>query len=176
MAFRSKTRLRRGGVRKKAIWVNIPFGAVAFTETLGNQLLLTGEDWEAQFTGLANESAVLRAIVGELQLVQTTVGTLGTTLFYGLYRQDNNATVVPAFTTSGMSEVDWLRVGVFPTAASVTATANQASKLFTVPVDIRAKRRITSRDGIFFCAQYGADVAAPAGIAGGLLRFLIARD
>lgn len=175
MPFRRARSVRRVA-RKRPVWVNIPFGAVSFTESVGVQLLLTGEDWEAQYTGLNNEHSVLRAIVGEFQLVQTTVGTLGTTCFWGIYRQDNNATVNPAFTTSGMSEVDWLRVGCFPTAASVTATANQASRIFTVPIDIGVKRRISSRDGIFICAQYGSDAAAPAGVLGGILRFLVARD
>ena len=36
--------------RKRAIWVNIPFGGVAFTESVGNQVLLVPEDWEASFT------------------------------------------------------------------------------------------------------------------------------
>ena len=175
MPFRRARSVRRVA-RKRPVWVNIPFGAVSFTESVGVQLLLTGEDWEAQYTGLNNEHSVLRAIVGEFQLVQTTVGTLGTTCFWGIYRQDNNATVNPTFTTSGMSEVDWLRVGCFPTAASVTATANQASRIFTVPIDITTKRKLSSRDGIFIAAQYGADAAAPAGVLGGILRFLVARD
>ena len=36
--------------RKRAIWVNIPFGGVNFSEVAGEQLLLLPEDWEASFT------------------------------------------------------------------------------------------------------------------------------
>ena len=57
-----------------------------FTESIGQQLLLVGEDWEAQFTGLANERAVLRAIVGEIVVVQTTAGTAGGNFFWGSTR------------------------------------------------------------------------------------------
>ena len=176
MAFRSRSRARRSAPRKRAIWVNIPFGAVNFTETAGVQLLLTAEDWEAQFTSLANERAVLRAIVGEIVIQQTTVGTLGGNMFWGIYMTDANVTAAPAFTTVGMSEWDWLRTGVRPTSATLTGAALQSSNLFTQSIQIKAKRRMTSQDEIRFVAQYAGDAAAPAGIASGLLRFLVARD
>jgi len=165
-----------GSRRKKAIWVNVPFGAVSFTESVGNQVLLVPEDWEAQFTGLANESATLRAVVGEIILMQTVVGTAGGNAFWGIYRTDSNATVVPTFSTSGMSEVDWLTTGVRGTSATVTASVLQSSNQFTIPIRIKAKRKLSSRDSLYIAAQYGTDAAAPAGVLSGLLRFLIARD
>ena len=94
--------------RKRAVWVNIPFGSVAFSEVVGNQDLLVPEDWEASFTGLTQERAVLRAIVGEIVWKQTTVGTAGGNGFWGIYMAGANETAVPVFTTSGMSEVTWL--------------------------------------------------------------------
>jgi len=175
--MRSKPfRRRPGAPRKKAIWVNIPFGAVAFTETAGTQILLVGEDWEAQFTGLANEHAVLRTVVGDLCLKQTTVGTEGGNFFWGLYIQDNNATVPPSFTTTGMSEVDWLHVGARPTSSSVTASINTTLENGTEHVAIKTRRRISSRDSVFLVCQFASDAASPAGIASGVLRFLVARD
>ena len=42
--------------RKRAVWVNIPFGSVAFSEVVGNQDLLVPEDWEASFTGLTSRA------------------------------------------------------------------------------------------------------------------------
>jgi len=176
MAFRSRSRRRASMPRKRAIWCNIPFGLVQFTESAGAQLLLTAEDWEAQFTSLANERAVLRAIVGNVTIQQTTVGTLGGTLFWGIYMTDANVTTTPVFTQTGMSEWDWLLTGCRPTSSSVTATAQQSSLDFVNPINIKAKRRMTSQDEIRIVFQYAADVAAPAGVAGGLLRFLVARD
>jgi len=177
MVFRSKTRFKRGSSpRKRAIWVNIPFGGINFTESIGNQLLLTPEDWEASFTGLSNESAVLRAVVGEITLQQTVVGTAGGNAFWGIYINGANETATPTFTTSGMSEVDWLRTGVRATSASITASVLQSTSLSVIPIEIRAKRKLSSARQISICAQYGADAASPAGIMSGLLRFLIARD
>jgi len=162
-------------VRKRAIWVNIPFGGVAFTESAGTQLLVVGEDWEAQFSGLANERAVLRAIVGQITIQGTTGGTNGTTGFFGIYIRDNDlAATPPVFTTTGMSEVDWLHVGAFGTTGTVVGQT--MASLAHRDVRVKAKRRLQSKDSISIVAQYGADAASPAGVLGGLLRFLIARD
>jgi len=177
MAFRRTT--RRGaprGLRKKAVWINIPFGAVAFTESVGNQVLLVPEDWEAQFTGLAIESCVLRAVVGELVFQQTTAGTAGGNYFWGMYIADANNTVVPTFTVAGMSENIWLRTGCRATASTVTDSKGACTWGATQPIEVAAKRRLTSRDSISICAQFGADAASPAGVINGLLRFLVARD
>ena len=175
MAFRSRSRAPRRGARKKAVWVNIPFGAVAFTESVGSQLLLTPEDWEAQFGGNDNETAVLRAIVGTLTIQQTVIGTIGTTGFWMLYINDKDATVVPNFTVADLGDIDILRTGAFGTSgALVGATEGQPSN--SIPITVKAKRRLKSRDAVRLALQYGADAAAPAGVAGGLLRFLVARD
>ena len=162
--------------RKRAIWVNIPFGGVAFTESVGNQVLLVPEDWEASFTGLGNEQAVLRAIVGEIVLQQTTVGTAGGNYFWGIYIAGANETAVPSFTTSAMSEVDWLRVGARGTTGSITSSVLQSTMLSSQPIEIRAKRKLKSRDQISICAQFANDAATPAGVLSGILRFLVARD
>jgi len=175
MAFRRRTGRRPVGTRKRAIWINIPFGSVAFTEAAGNQALVVAEDWEAQFSGLANETAVLRAIVGDVTIQQTTVGTAGTTGFWGIYIADNNNTTAPAFTVAGMSELDWLHVGAFGTAGTLV-TATGAQPINSLKVATKARRRLKSRDTIYIVGQYGADAAAPAASLGGLLRFLIARD
>jgi len=176
MAFRKRTNVRRAGTRKRAVWINIPFGSVAFTETVGNQDLLVPEDWEASFTGLTQEGAVLRAIVGELVWTQTVVGTAGGNAFWGIYMAGANETAVPVFTTSGMSEVVWLRTGSRMTSASVTASVVQTLYQGVQPIEIKAKRRLDTRTKISICAQFGADAATPAGTLGGLLRFLVARD
>jgi len=65
MPFRSRRRAPVRATRKRAIWVNIPF-VFTFTETAGNQLLVSPEDWEASFTALSFEKATLRAIRGVL--------------------------------------------------------------------------------------------------------------
>jgi len=174
MAFRSRTRVRRGP-RKRAIWVNIPFGNVVFTESVGRQLLLVPEDWEASFTGLANESAVLRAIVGQIVFSQTTAGTLGGNLFWGIYLAGIDK-APPVFTTTGMSDVSWLRCGARATASSVTSSITTTTFMGTEDVHIVSKRKLTTNSQIAIVAQYGADVASPAGSIGGILRFLIARD
>jgi len=176
MAFRRSTRRATRGVRKRAVWINIPFGNVNFTESVGDQLLLVPEDWESQFTGLANESATLRAIVGEIFITQTVAATAGAGMFWGMYITGVDATVVPTFTTAGMSEVDWLRTGVRAGSSSITASVLQSTNLSVIPIAVKAKRKLKSRDAIHICAQYGADIGSPAGIMGGLLRFLVARD
>ena len=167
--------VRRTGTRKRAIWVNIPFGGVNYSETVGRQLLLLPEDWEATFTGLANEQAVLRAVVGELCFSQITAGTAGGNFFWGIYAAGIDK-ATPVFTTTGMSDVRWLRTGARATSASVTATLNVASSIFSQPIDIKAKVRLTTNTQLAICAQYGADAASPAGIMSGILRFLVARD
>ena len=172
MPSRRSHRGRSRGARKRPIWVNIPFGAVAFTESVGNQALLQPEDWEPSFTGLSIDRAVLRAIVGYIVIQQTVVGTAGTTGFWGIYMNDAGSATVPTFTTSGMSEVDWLRTGAFGCTTSVTGSLSAAEQA-AIPINITAKRRISSRDQIQICAQFGADAASPAGVLGGLLRFLV---
>ena len=174
MVFRKRTAFRRGA-RKRAVWINIPFGNVQFTETSFTALLLAPEDWEAQFTGDANETAVLRAIVGNVTYAQSAAGTVGGTAFWGIYIADKDATVFPVFTVAGMGDVDWLHTHVQATATSVTGTL-LASVQSTIPVNIKAKRRLKSRDSIYITGQFGADAASPSAILGGLLRFLVARD
>jgi hypothetical protein len=172
---RFTTRRRSGGARKRAIWVNIPFGGVNYSETVGRQLLLLPEDWEATFTGLANEQAVLRAIVGEVIFSQTVAGTLGGNLFWGIYAAGIDK-AVPVFTTTGMSDVRWLRVGARSTASSVTSSITTTTLIGSQPIDVKAKVKLTTNMQLSICAQYGADVASPAGIMSGVLRFLVARD
>ena len=177
MAFRRRPQIRRSlALRKKAIWVNIPFGSVAFTETVGSQSLILPEDWEAQFSGSANETCSLRAIVGELIIQQTVVGTAGGTLFWGIYIADKDATVPPTFSIAGMADSDWLRTGCRGTSSSVTDSINAHTWGATQPILVKARRKLKSRDAIYIAAQFGTDAAAPAGVIGGMLRFLIARD
>jgi len=169
------TRTRRvGGPRKRAIWINIPWGGVNYSETVGRQLLLLPEDWEATFTGLANEQAVLRAVVGEIHFVQTTVGTAGGDMFWGIYMAGIDK-ATPVFTTTGMSDVSWLLTGSNATQSAVTQSL-VATRQLVIPVHIKAKRKLTTNTQLAICAQFGSDAAAPAGIMGGLLRFLVARD
>ncbi|MGN5493390.1 hypothetical protein [Campylobacter coli] len=175
MAFRRTSRRFARAPRKRAIWVNIPFGGVTFTETTTNQLLLTAEDWEAQFDGNANETAVLRAIRGDIVWSQTVAGTAGGTGFWGLYVADKAATVVPTFTTAGMGDVDWLRVGAFGVSTSVTTSLTSALQA-RLPIEVAAKRRLKSRDAVYLVGGFATDAASPAGVLSGLLRFLVARD
>jgi len=171
--MRRSTRFARAP-RKRAVWVNIPFG-YAFGESASSQLLLVPEDWEASFTGLTNERAVLRAIVGELSIVQTAVGTAGGACFWGIYLAGIGKPA-PAFTTSGMSDVSWLLTGARSTTTVVTGAASTFSKFFCDSVHIKAKRRLTTNDQISIAAQFSGDPAAPTGIVSGILRFLVARD
>jgi hypothetical protein len=161
--------------RKRPIWVNIPFGGVNFSETVGRQLLMVPEDWEASFTGLANERAVLRAIVGEVVFSQLAVGTAGGNFFWGIYAAGIDK-AVPVFTTTGMSDVRWLRTGARATSSVVTQSATVFSSLMSQQIDVRAKLALTSNMQLSICAQYGADAASPAGMMSGILRFLVARD
>jgi len=176
MAFRSRSRgVARRGPRKRAVWVNIPFGGVAFTESAGRQLLLVPEDWEASFTGLTNEHAVLRAVVGEVVFMPTIVGTAGGNFFWGIYAAGIDK-AVPSFTTSGMSDVSWLRVGARGTADSVTANSSKGTAWFSEQINIKAKRKLDTNMQISIVAQYANDAASPAGVLSGVLRFLVARD
>ena len=172
---RFRTRTRRVVARKRAVWVNIPFGGVNFTESVGAQLLLVPEDWEASFTGLTNERAVLRAIVGQVNFSQTAVGTAGGNMFWGIYLAGIDK-AIPVFTTTGMSDVSWLRTGVRATSSSISATLVATGEQAITNINIKAKRKLDTNSQITICAQYGSDAAAPAGIMSGLLRFLIARD
>lgn len=179
MAFRSRSRSRFARApRKRAIWINIPFSTVAYTEVAGAQLLLTPEDWEAQFTALGMERATLRAIVGEIYLFQTVVSTTpGIPTFWGIYRDSvGAAAVLPAFTVTGMGQVDWLLTGVIANATTVTASTIQAQHQNVIPIRIKTKRKLTSQDQIKIIAQIGSDAGSPAGTINGLLRFLVARD
>jgi len=174
MAFRSSRR-RVVKARKRAIWVNAPLANLAFSETVGVGNILEPEDWEAQFDGNANEVAVLRAIRGDLVFQQTTAGTAGGIAFMGLFIADSGATVFPTFTAVGMGEFDWLRVWSFGVSTSATTSLTSALAA-RMPVEVSAKRRLKSRDAIYLAAGFATDAASPAGVMGGLLRFLIARD
>ena len=175
MATRFRRSFRRAAPRKRAIWVNIPFGGVNFSEVAGEQLLLLPEDWEASFTGLSNERAVLRAVVGQVCFTQTVAGTAGNNLFWGLYMSGLGATT-PVFTTTGMSEVSWLTTGVRAVTSVVTNTQIMVLGDYAQQVQVKAKRKLDSSLKISLVAQYGADAASPAGVMSGLLRFLVARD
>jgi hypothetical protein len=155
--------------------VNIPFANVVFTESVGNQVLLVPEDWEASFTGLTQEGAVLRAVVGELVIKQTVAGAATNTFMWGIYMGGPSG-AVPTFTTSGMSEVIWLRTGARGCSTTVTDSLAANSYQNVQPILLKVKRRITTRDQISICAQFGADVGSPSAVLGGLLRFLVARD
>jgi len=174
MVRRFTTKGIRWPAKKKPVWVNIPFGVVPYSETVGRQLLLVPEDWEASFTGLTNERAVLKAIVGEVHFVQTVAGTSGGTMFWGIYAAGIDK-AVPVFTTTGMSDVSWLVTGSCPTVTTVTQTL-VASRQLVIPIRIKAKRKLDTNLQISICAQFGSDAAAPAGFFGGLLRFLVTRD
>jgi len=175
MAFRRRTTRRVGGARKRAVWVNIPFGGVNFSESVGSQLLLVPEDWEASFTGLTNEQASLRAIVGQVNFSQTAAGTAGGNFFWGIYLAGIDK-AVPVFTTTGMSDVSWLRTGVRATSSSISATLVATLDIGPTSINVKAKRKLDTNLQITICAQYGADAASPAGVMSGLLRFLVARD
>jgi len=161
--------------RKRAIWVNVPFGQIAFTEAVGTQLLLTPEDWEAQFSGQANETAVLRAIVGDVCVQQTVVGTAGNVIQWGVYIADKDSTVPPVFTAVGLADYDWLHMGAVGVAGTLV-TATTAAPTSSIHVRIKSKRRLRSRDAVYICAQCNTDAVSPAGTIGGVLRFLVARD
>ena len=60
MKFR---RVARRVPRKRAVWVNIPFGSVAFSEVVGNQDLLVPRTGK-RASQASPKRAVLRAIVG----------------------------------------------------------------------------------------------------------------
>ena len=137
-------------------------------------MLLPG-DWEAQFTGNANERATLRAIVGEISIVQTVAGTNGGAFFWGLYAAGTGA-AAPAFTTGGMGGYDWLHVGCRSTTSVATSVALNFSLNYVDEIRIKAKRKLTSNTEISIAAQFSADPATPSGFASGLLRFLVARD
>jgi len=173
MAFRSRTSRRVvRAPRKRAIWVNIPF-TVDFSETAGNQLLLTPEDWEAQFTALGMERATLRAVRGVLFWHQTTAGTLGTPSYWGIYKTDITNTVAPVFTVTGMGTQDWLHTDVWCIQGTLAGTVAAIQRR---DMNLVTKRKLTSKDAIYIVGQIAADAASPTARVGGILRFLIARD
>jgi len=175
MAFRRTTRFRRGGPKKQAVWVNIPFQGVTFTETVGGTELMVAEAWEAQFTGLAYERAVIKAIRGYVTVQQGVVGTNATSsAYWGLYLADGGGAITVAFTVSGMSEVRWLHTAAVGVAGTLVTQTSAA--IMNFPIDVRAKARITSRDSLYIAGQVGTDAASPGFTLGGLLRVLVARD
>jgi len=169
----SRRGFRRPGLRKKALWVNIPF-TMTIAEASSFQVLVLPEYWEAQFSGENNETAVLRAVRGQIMYQQTAAGTLGRGFFWGLCIQDVNATVTPTFSISGMAEVDWLWTGMFAAQATPAGTVAALQHEY---MDVKAKRRLKSRDAIVLVGQSEPDAAAaPVANINGILRFLIARD
>lgn len=159
-------------MRKRAIWVNIPF-TMTFSETAGNQLLVTPEDWEAQFTALSMERATLRAVRGVLYWHQTVAGTLGSPAFWGIYVTDIANTVAPVWTVTGLGTQDWLHTDCFCVQGTLSGT-NAATQ--RRDISIKSKRKLSSKSAIYIGGQIGADAATPAATVGGILRFLIARD
>ena len=156
-----------------------PFSSFIVTETGGEQALLVPEDWEAQFTGLAMERAVLRAVVGQIFFAQTVVGAPGTPLFWGIFLRDVNvpaATAFPVFTVASMGQFTWLWTGARGAADAVTGNLAKGGNTLMENIAIKAKRRLTSQTAIYISAQFGADAGSPAVSIGGLLRFLVARD
>jgi len=162
----------RRGPRKKAIWVNIPF-TVTFAEAAGFLLLVLPEYWEAQFGGEANETAVLRAVRGAVTWQQAGAGATGNNAFWGLYIADKDSTVSPTYSIAGMGDYDWLHVDTF----GIQATASSANApLQSKEVQVKAKRRLKSRDAIYIVGQIAPDANSPSATISGILRFLIARD
>jgi len=173
MPFRTRTRRVVKAPRKRAIWVNIPF-TCTFSETAGNQLLVSPEDWEAQFTGLSMERATLRAIRGVVWWHQTAGGTLATSVaFWGIYVTNIAATAAPTWTVTGMGTVDWLHTDAWCIQGTLSGTT---AALQRRDMAIGVKRKLSSNTAIYICGQIGADAASPTASVGGILRFLIARD
>jgi len=175
MAFRSSRRrgFVRRGTRKRAIWVNIPFN-FTFSETAGNQLLVSPEDWEASFTALSFEKATLRAVRGVVCWHQTAAGTLATSVtFWGIYLTDITNTAAPVWTVTGMGTQDWLHTDAFFTQGTLSGTNAAIQRRDML---VKVQRKLTSKTAIYICGQIGADAASPTAQVGGILRFLIARD
>lgn len=175
MAFRSRrafVRRARGPARRSAFWVNVPF-IMAFTETAGNQLVLTPEDWEATFSALQFEKALLRAVRGVLWWHQTAAGTLATSsAFWGLYKTSIADTAAPVWTVTGMGTKDWLKTDAFCIQGTLSGTNASIQRQ---EIDIKTKRKLDSNTAIYCCGQIGADAASPSASVGGVLRFLISR-
>jgi len=173
MAFRSRRRPATRAPRKRAIWVNIPF-VFTFTETAGNQLLVSPEDWEASFTALSFEKATLRAVRGVVWWHQTVAGTLATAaVYWGIYKTDITNTAAPVWTVTGLGTQDWLHTDSFSVQGTLSGTNAAIQRRDMM---IKTKRKLDSKSALYICGQCGADAASPAFNVGGILRFLIARD
>lgn len=170
--MRRRTTTLRRGPRKRAIWVNIPF-TMTFSETANNQLLLTPEDWEAQFTALSMERATLRAVRGVLYWHQTVAGTLGSPAFWGIYVTDIANTAPPVWTVTGLGTQDWLHTDCFCVQGTLSGTNAAIQRR---EIEVKSKRKLTSKLAIYLGGQIGADAATPTATIGGILRFLVARD
>jgi len=176
MARRFRRRSSGGARKRVLLWVNIPF-TITFTKTAGGGVLLTPEDWEAQFTGDGNERCTLLAIRGCAAWSQTVVGTNGVPVYWGIFVQDKNAATVPTWTVAGMADVDWLFTDCHGTQATAVSTTSAGDTIRGRELEIKARRRMSSRDSIWIAGQHSpTDVLAPATNLYGIARFLISRS
>jgi len=93
--------------------------------------------------------------------------------FWGIYKTDITNTVAPNWTVTGLGTQDWLHTDAFFTQGTLSGTNAAIQRR---EMEIKTKRKLTSKDAIYICGQIGADAATPLASIGGILRFLVARD
>ena len=82
--MRRRMTIRRAP-RKPLVWINIPFGSVAFSKLWATRTSWCPRTGKRASQDSRRKRAVLRAIVGEIVWKQTAVGTAGGNGFWGIY-------------------------------------------------------------------------------------------
>ena len=72
-----------------------------------------------------------------------------------------------------MGTQDWLLTQAVGVQSAVSSTNVSTQRM---EVNIKSKRKLTSKTAIYIGGQVGVDAASPAFTVGGILRFLVARD
>jgi len=184
MAFRRMFRPRSRGFSKKTkrdlLWVaNSIATEAANGATPDGQSLLLPAQWQVA-SSIAFERATVLAIRGWLSFRQTLAGAGAFPAFYAaILKQDvQTATMDPALLTEyDDHDMLWTWGQTAAVAAGFTpVTDPRGAASYTLPIDIRVKRKVSSNELIAFTTGVAAGTTAPTYECVGILRVLVDRS
>ena len=167
----------RGARKRDLIWCTTRIDQLILDDALlSSTTILSPAEWEASTTGF-DRGTVLR-IVGWLNAVQGAVGTFASQTMLAMYIIKNSSAATSAFSPLNAASYDSSDVlwSWGELVQSGTLQADKGRLTYTLPIDIKSKRKISSADVLQLVTAMDVDAAgAPTYALSGMLRVLVDR-
>jgi len=166
------------GARKKRdlIWCTSRIDQVVLDDgLLSISTILSPAEWEASTTGF--DRGTLLAVRGWLNAIQGAAGTFASQTMMAMYIVKNSSAAATAFSPLNAASYDSSDVLWTWGTQVQSAVSNDKGRLtYTLGIDVRAKRKVTSGDVIQLVTAMDIDAAgAPTYNVSGILRCLVDR-